>query len=132
MTSKELDLRRRQERLIQLRPDLKPIFDKLWREEEARQPKVLATVSPKVAEAIKDNPKSVRVSARASDGTAVFQRPRTVERVEVMEVDGEGRPKVARCYNASTNEWSTIEYRSGYRHSGGAAHQYNPIDALGD
>jgi hypothetical protein len=53
--------------------------------EEAAKPKVVTTVSPKMAEAIKANPGSLRLSAKAEDKTTVVDRPRRTEVMEVVE-----------------------------------------------
>lgn len=61
-------------------------------------PVVTVPVSEKIAEAVKANPGSVRVSARGADGIAVVEGPRrnpsgvTVRVDLVRELDGEGRP----------------------------------------
>ena len=61
-------------------------------------PVVAVPVSEKVAEAVKANPESVRVSARSADGVSVFGGPQrnpanVTVRVEwVREVDADGRP----------------------------------------
>lgn len=94
------------------------------------KPAVMAVVSPKLAEAAKANPDSVRVSARSEDGTSVFERPRVLERLEVLEVDREGRPALARRYDMATNSWGTVEFKDGYRQSNGAVHDYDPLSAL--
>jgi hypothetical protein len=64
-----------------------------------RLPTVVAVVpvSQRVAEAVKANPKSVRVSARGADGISIIERPRLNANVMVMidhvqEVDANGRP----------------------------------------
>ena len=77
-------------------------------------PVVTLPVSERLAEAIKENPGSVRVSARAADGLHRVEgaraNPRVGVRVDlVREVDEEGRPV-----------WDR----------GGAVHEYNPLDAL--
>ena len=94
------------------------------------KPAVMAVVSDKLAEAARANPDSVRVSARSDDGTSVFERPRRLERLEVLEVDSEGRPALARCYDVATNSWGTVEFKDGHRQLAGAVHEYDPLSAL--
>ena len=123
-----------EERILEKRPELR---DWLARRplDATRKPKpklqVTAELSPKVAEAVKANPASlqVRVYAEAQDGTAVVERPRRTEAIEVLEVDGEGRPKLARRHDFATNEWTTVEFDQGYRRSG-VVSDYNPLDRL--
>jgi hypothetical protein len=61
-------------------------------------PIVAVPVTAKVAEAVRANPESVRVSARSADGTSVFGGPQhNAASVRVMveyvrEVDADGRP----------------------------------------
>lgn len=97
---------------------------------EAAKPKpaVVAVVSEKMAEAVRANPASVRLSAKAADDTVVVDRPRRTEMIEVIEA-AEGRALLARRYDCTTNEWSTIEFEGGYRKSG-VVHEYNPLDGL--
>ena len=72
-------------------------------------------VSEKIAEAVRANPNSVRVSARGEDGIAVVEGPKanptgvTVRVDLVRGVDRDGRPV-----------WPVA----------GAVHEYNPLDAL--
>jgi hypothetical protein len=87
------------------------------------KPAVVAVVSEKAAAAVRANPESVRVSARASDDTIVVDRPRRSEVLEVLEVDAEGRPRVARSFDAATGAWSIVEFDQGYRRSG-VQHDY--------
>jgi hypothetical protein len=99
---------------------------------EAAKPKIVATVSPKLAEAIKANPTTLRVSARPSgDEEAVIDRPRRVEVIEVLEVDSEGRPARARRIDCMTGEAGVIDFVGGYRQPSGAVHEYNPLAGLG-
>lgn len=92
---------------------------------------VTAEVSPKMAEAVKANPASlqVRVYADAADGTTIVERPRRTEAIEVLAVDEQGRPSLARRHDLETNEWTTIEFDQGYRREG-VVSDYNPLDAL--
>jgi hypothetical protein len=96
-------------------------FEKLdsgyyFRPAKPKVPVVTLPVSPKIAEAVRTNPESVRVSARGADGIAVIEGPKgnpnhvTVRVDLVSEVDAEGRPV-----------WPMAA----------AVHQYDPLDALG-
>jgi hypothetical protein len=75
----------------------------------------LVPVSPKVAEAVKANPESVRISAKGADGISIIERPqRNHVNVKVMvdyvrEVDADGRPM-----------WDRP----------GVVHEYDPLSAL--
>jgi hypothetical protein len=97
---------------------------------EAAKPKVVATVSPKMAEAIKANPTSLRVSAKGADETVVVDRPRRTEVMEVVEVDAGGRPARVRRFDCASGETSVLEYVGGYRQPPGAVHVYDPFAAL--
>ena len=99
---------------------------------EAAKPKpaVMAVVSEKFAAAARANPDSVRVSARSEDDTIVVDRPRRTEVIEVLEVDTEGRPAVARRYDIATGQWGTVEFNQGYRAQPGAVSDYNPLSRL--
>lgn len=97
---------------------------------EAAKPKLEVAVSPKIVEAVKANPTSLRISARAADGTTVIDRPRQTEVIEVLEVDAEGRPALARRFDVATNAWGLCEYREGYRQPAGAVSDYSPLSAL--
>jgi hypothetical protein len=110
-----------------------PHFRELIANFHKRRPKVeikAAEVTPKLAAAARANPASVqmRVSAEAEDGTTVIERVRK-PRVEVVEVDAEGRPKLARSYDPGTGEWGVVEYEGGYQRPGGAVSTYN-LDGL--
>jgi hypothetical protein len=100
--------------------------------EEALKPKVIATVRPEVAEAIKHDPESLRVSvsANGADGAVALDRPRRVEVLEVKEVDAQGRPARVERFDCATGERSMLEYVGGYRPAGGVAHVYDPLSAL--
>ena len=91
---------------------------------------VVATVSPKMAEAIKANPESLRLHARAEDETFVVDRPRRTEVMEVLEVDREGRPSRVARFECATGERSVLEYVGGYRQPNTVAHVYDPLAAL--
>jgi hypothetical protein len=54
---------------------------------EGAKPKLVAAVSPEIAEAIKTNPSSLRLSVNRADDIPVVDRPRRTELLEVLEVD---------------------------------------------
>jgi hypothetical protein len=98
---------------------------------EAAKPRVIATVSPKMAEAIKANPASLRLNAKDADDTPVIDRPRRTEVIEVMDeptVDG----KLRRAWrtDCATGERSVIEFVDGYRQPNVVAHVYDPLAGL--
>ena len=97
---------------------------------EAAKPKpaVVAVVSEKFAEAARANPESVRVYARATDDTTIVERPSRI--VEVLEVDAQGRPALARSFDVTTNSYGTVQFEGGYRKPPGAEHDYNPLSGL--
>ena len=100
------------------------------RAEEEAKPKFVASVSPKMAEAIKANPGSLCLNAKDAGGD-VIDRPRRTEIIEVMDeptVDG----KLRRAWrtDCATGERSVIEFVDGYRQPPGAAHVYDPLAAL--
>lgn len=113
----------------ELLPKLRAIRARKAAVAEAIKPKleVRAAITPKMAEAIKANPATLRVSAKASDDTVVIDRPRRTEIIEVLEVDGATRPAFARRYEAATGEWSTVEFDGGYRRRPGAQSDYDPF-----
>jgi hypothetical protein len=82
---------------------------------KSKVPVVTLPVSETIAEAVRANPQSVRVSARGSNGVSVVGGPRrnsthvTVRVDDVAEVDGVGRPI-----------WPQAR----------VVHEYNPFDAL--
>jgi hypothetical protein len=101
--------------------------------EEAAKSQLTLKVEPQMVEAVKADPRSVRLAARTNTATAgVIQRPEVMEVVEPLEVDGctirraqittwrmgEARPTVA-----------VIDYQNGYRR-GGVVSDYNPLDGL--
>jgi uncharacterized membrane protein len=49
---------------------------------------------------------------------------------EVVEVNGEGQPKLARVRDRETNAVGVIEMVGGYRAPSGAVSAYDPMDAL--
>jgi hypothetical protein len=121
--------------------DLEPIFEECRERlaatrarkkaaEEAAKPKVVATVSAEMAEAIKTNPTSLRLSVNRPDEIPVVDRPRRTEVLEVLEVDREGRPSKVARFECATGERSVLEYREGYRQPGGAESVYDPLAAL--
>jgi hypothetical protein len=80
---------------------LKRFYERLEAGEFNRKPTVAVVtvpVSNKVAQVVKANPESVRISARDNDGVSVFERPQhnsarvTVMVEHVREVDANGRP----------------------------------------
>jgi hypothetical protein len=97
---------------------------------EAAKPKpaIVAVVSEKMAEAVRANPESVRLSAKAADETVVVDRPRRTEQIEVIEVEG-CQAKLALRHDLTTNERHLIEYEGGYRRTG-VVSDYNPMDGL--
>jgi hypothetical protein len=97
---------------------------------EAAKPKLVATVSPKMAEAIKHDPTSLRLSAKGADDTVVVDRPRRTEVMEVLEVDREGRPSRVARFECATGERSVLEYVEGYRQPSGVVSVYDPLAAL--
>ena len=97
---------------------------------EAAKPKLQVVVTPKLAEAVKANPGSLRLSATAADQTTVIERARVREIVQPLDVDGQARVARARHIDCATGEASIVEYRDGYPLRGGAVSDYNPIDAL--
>ena len=96
---------------------------------EAAKPKLIAAIPPKMADAIKANPTSLRLSVRAEDETVVVDRPRRTEVMEVLEVDAQGRPSRAR-FECATGERSVLDYVEGYRQAPGAISTYDPLAAL--
>ncbi len=94
------------------------------------KPAIMAVVSEKMAEAVRANPESVRLSAKAADDTVVVDRPRRTEAIQVIEVDREGRPALALRHDFTTNEKHLMEFEGGYRRTG-VVSEYNPMDRLG-
>jgi hypothetical protein len=120
--------------------------EEIWREFEAElfskpiprvppnpkpkpKPRIELEVSPRIAEAVKAAPESVRVSARAEE-MALVERARPTEIIHVLEVDEAGRPKLSRRVDCATGEASLVEYRDGYRQAPGAHHEYDPFAVL--
>ena len=97
---------------------------------EAAKPKLVAAIPPKIAEAIKANPTSLRLSVRAEDETVVVDRPRRTEVLEVLEVDAQGRPSRVARFECATGERSVLDYVEGYRQAPGAISTYDPLAAL--
>lgn len=97
---------------------------------EAAKPKVVATVSAEMAQAIKTNPTSLRLSVNRPDEIPVVDRPRKTEVLEVLEVDAFGRPSRVARFECATGERSVLEYSGGYRQPGGAVSVYDPLSAL--
>jgi hypothetical protein len=118
--------------------------EEIWREFEAElfskpiprvppkpkpKPRIELEVSPRIAEAVKADPLSVRVSARVEE-MALVERARPTEIIQVLEVDEAGRPKLSRRVDCATGQASLVEYREGYRQGPGAQHEYDPLAAL--
>jgi hypothetical protein len=97
---------------------------------EAAKPKVVATIPPKMAEAIKANPTSLRLSVKGDDEVVVVDRPRRTEVLEVLEVDAAGRPSRVARFDCASGERTVLDYVAGYRPAGGAVHVYDPLAAL--
>jgi len=74
-----------------------------WPRKAKPKQTVVAEVSEKVAAAARANPESVRVAARGADDTLVVERVRRSEIIDVLEVDAQGRPSVARRIDAETD-----------------------------
>jgi sugar-specific transcriptional regulator TrmB len=112
-------------------------LDRRW-EELVRMPfpppkpkvEVVASVSSKMAEAIKANPTSLRLSVNRPDEIPVVDRPQKVEVMEVLEVDAQGRPSRVARFECATGERSVIEFVDGYRQPSGAVSVYDPLAAL--
>jgi hypothetical protein len=97
---------------------------------EEAKPKIIATVSEKMAEAIKANPESLRLNAKDDDGP-VIDRPRRTEIIEVMdEPTVDGRLRRAWRTDCATGERSVIEFDGGYRAPNVVKHIYDPFAAL--
>jgi hypothetical protein len=106
-----------------------------WPEPKPK-PAVLVQTSERMAAAIKTNPESLRVSAKDNAGVTIIERPwhkrpdrlpsdkRQYNTVEVIAVDGNGRP-----LRAQTKDAGLVQYEDGYQRSG-VKHEYNPLDAL--
>jgi hypothetical protein len=94
------------------------------------KPMLSLEVGEKLAEAAKANPDSVRVSAKSDEGVTVVDRPRRTEVLEVLEVDGQGRPALAQRYDSSTGAWGIVEFQQGYRRRPGATSDYDPLSRL--
>ena len=97
---------------------------------EAAKPRLQIPVTPKLAEAVKANPGSLRLSAKAVDDTTVVERARPTEIIQPLEVDGHGRVALARRIDCATGEQSMVEYENGYRPQAGARHEYDPMVGL--
>lgn len=100
--------------------------------EEAAKPKLEVTVSPRLAEAVKAHPESLRVSAKAADETVFVERARMFKQTEVLAVDALGRP--ARVWQREVVMGEMVEgvvdYENGYPRLPVAQHEYNPMDGL--
>jgi hypothetical protein len=73
----------------------------------------------------------------------IIERPwekRPPSTTVVIEVDGQGRPKLAYGFDRETQSYGTVQYEGGYgpptpntkaaEMRAGAKHEYNPLDAL--
>jgi hypothetical protein len=99
--------------------------------EEAAKPKLEVVVTPKLAEAVKANPGSLRLSTKAVDETVLIgERARVTEVIEPLDVDGQACVARARRFDCETGEVSIVEYRNGYRLPPGAVSDYHPLDGL--
>jgi hypothetical protein len=100
--------------------------------EEAAKPQLTLKVSPQIAEAVKADPRSVRVAARVEE-TSLIQRPEVMEVVEPLEVDG-CTVRRAQITTYRTGEErptvGVVEFTHGYRRPAGAVSDYQPLDAL--
>jgi hypothetical protein len=96
---------------------------------EAAKPKLMVSIPPPMAEAIKANPTTLRVSARATDEVTVVDRPRRTEVIEVLEVV-DARPSRVRRLDCVTGEVSVEDWVGGYRQPAGAISNYSPLDGL--
>jgi hypothetical protein len=99
---------------------------------EAAKPKLVATVSPEIAEAIKANPESLRLSVNRPDEIPVVDRPRRTEIIEVIPDEPTIDGKLTRAWrtDCATGERSVIEFVGGYRQPSGAISTYDPFAAL--
>jgi hypothetical protein len=98
--------------------------------EEAAKPKIVASVSPKMADAIKANPTGLRLSIKDADEVVVVDRPRKTEVLEVLAVDRQGRPSRVGRFECATGQTSVLEYVGGYRPSAGAVSDYDVFATL--
>ena len=125
-------MNKRVEEILKERPELREWYARqppVITRKPKPKPAIVAMVSEKFAEAVKANPESVRLSAKAADETVVVDRPRRTEAIQVLEVDAEGRPALARRHDLATNEKHLVEFEGGYRRTG-VVSDYNPMDAL--
>jgi archaeosine-15-forming tRNA-guanine transglycosylase len=85
-----------------LHPALRRFYERLDAGASNRKPKptpvAIVPISERVAEVVKANPETVRISARGADGVTVFEKAQlnparvTVMVEAVQEVDAKGRP----------------------------------------
>ena len=94
------------------------------------KPTVTLEVPAATAERVRLRPESVRLSTIREDGVPMLERVRPKEIVQVLEVDGDGRPKRARVVDCATGEAGFADYQNGYRQGPGVVSDYNPLDAL--
>jgi hypothetical protein len=96
------------------------------------KPLLQLEVSEKAAANAQARPEAVRVVTTGEDDVTSFERPRRTEALEVLEVDSEGRPKLARHYDALTGARGYVEFDQGYRRQAGVRHEYDPLVGLKD
>ena len=97
---------------------------------EAAKPKLQVVVTPKLAEAVKANPGSLRLSANGG-GSDDCDRARASPRDRPTAQRGWPSAGCAgRRIDCATGEASIVEYRDGYPLRGGAISDYDPISAL--
>ena len=94
------------------------------------KPALSLDVSERTAANARARPDAVRVVTTGEDNTTFIDRPRRTEVLEVLEVDGQGRPALAQRYDALTGEWSVTEFDQGYRRPGSAVSDYDPMSRL--
>src|SRR5260370_26957014 len=94
------------------------------------KPMLALEVSERSAVNARARPERVKVVTTGEDDVTHIDRPRRTEMLEVLEVDGQGRPALAPRYDALTGERSLAEVNQGYRQGGGPKHEYNPFAAL--
>jgi len=116
------------EELFKANPKIREIYDRLPDKLPRLKTKVVTELEGKIASAARANPESVkvRVTATDEDNVTVVDRPRAVERIEVVAVDGNGRAVRANRYDVGTGEWGMVEFEDGYRKSG-VESSYDPI-----
>jgi hypothetical protein len=94
------------------------------------RPALSLEVSERTAANVRARPEAVRVVTTGEDNATFIDRPRRTELLEVLEVDGQGRPAIARRYDALTGERGIVEFAGGYRRPGDVQHEYDPLAGL--